>query len=197
MASWTSLTGFSTGLTSTLLWIHDTLVVLIGWLGLGLGMPFLLLSRFYRWVNLNRICKLVQMIEYFFFALTEIDSLGKCHIWHSSKLFLPRQWSSEESSYRGNLIFLIFLANIFYAIRCKSCLSLSFHDVKHASIILPSKSIWNQKAKQILHTTLNLWYFCFWQVYIRRSYQAYELTTLYHEKVPFFSFLSFQYIAIV
>lgn len=41
------------------------------------------------------------MIEYFFFGLTEIDSLGKCHIWHSSKLFLPRQWSSEESSYRG------------------------------------------------------------------------------------------------
>ena len=191
MASWTSLTGFSTGLTSTLLWIHDTLVVLIGWLGLGLGMPFLLLSRFYRCVNLKRIYELVQMTEYFFCALTEIDSLGKCHIWHSSKLFLPRQWGSEESSYRGNLIFLIFLANIFYAIRCKSCLSLSFHDVKHASIILPSKSIWNQKAKQILHTTLNLWYFCFWQVYIRRSYQAYELTTLYHEKVPVFSFLHF------
>ena len=54
-----------------------------------------------------------------------------------------------------------------------------------------------KRAKQILHTTLNLWYFVFWQVYIRRSYQAYELTTLYHEKVPFFSFLSFEYIAIV
>lgn len=183
MASRTSLTGFSTGLTSTLLWIHETLVVLIGWLGLGLGMPFLLLSRFYRCVNLNRICKLVQMIEYFFFALTEIDSLGKCHIWHSSKLFLPRQWSSEESSYRGNLIFLIFPANIFYAIRCKSCLSLSFHDVTHASIILPRKSIWNQTAKQILHKTLNLWYFVFgrftlgvvikrtsWLLFITRRY---------------------------
>ena len=64
MASWTSLTGFSTGLTSTLLWIHDTMVVLIGWL--SLGMPFLLLSWFCRYLNLKRICHLAQMIEYFF-----------------------------------------------------------------------------------------------------------------------------------
>ena len=48
-----------------------------------------------------------------------------------------------------------------------------------------------QPSTSYRHATLNLWYLVFWQVYIRRSYQAYELTTLYHEKVPFFSFLSF------
>lgn len=144
------------------------------------------------------------MIEYFFFGLTEIDSLGKCHIWHSSKLFLPRQWSSEESSYRG-----IKVAR--HVTEDTSCLTSYF------SFFLPTFSI-PYVVSRVYHCRFTMLHmqasFCqanqfgtkqprksytqhwicgfsvFWQVYIRRSYQAYELTTLYHEKVPSFSFLS-------
>lgn len=36
--------------------------------------------------------------------VTEIDPVRKCHIWYSSKLFLPLQWSREESCFGGELV---------------------------------------------------------------------------------------------
>ena len=59
------------------------------------------------------------------------------------------------------LIFVIFPASIFYAgIRCKSCLSLSFHGVKHASMQAKQINLEPNSQANLTHNT-EFVVFCF------------------------------------